>query len=399
MRKVLSFVLVLSLVLGSISMAFAAPLTDVSGEKCEEAVNVLTELGVVEGYPDGSYKPEKVVTRAEMAVLVVSALGLEDYAIGTAKFKDMAGHWSNGYVAYAASLGIIAGYPDGTFKPDQIVTYDEVATMLVAALGYTPDSLVGTWPANYVTKAKTLGILDGIKSGATGANRGDVAIMVYQTLDQTIGKTNKDGDFVPTAGDSMMARLDAELYDPDGSVATFAPGDAFVLDNADAVADGVNVKNYIGAYVTAYANSKNEIIAIKEVKSTFLTGEFDAASFDGSDALQAGGEFDAGDDEYDVRSLGTVGVSYFLNGKDSTANATVNDGGANEAENGTYTIAVKISGVKIDAIYSVSEWNADQNKKVAASDLKAIDAGRLVRPVVPPQIVYFLAFRPADHNA
>ncbi len=156
MRKVLSFVLVLSLVLGSFGFAFAAPLSDVVGQDCEEAVNVLTELGVVQGYPDGTFKPAQVVTRAEMAVIVVSALGLEDYAVGTANFSDMAGHWSNGYVAYAASLGIIAGYPDGTFKPNQIVSYDEAAKMLVAALGYTPDSLVGTWPANYVVKLSPL---------------------------------------------------------------------------------------------------------------------------------------------------------------------------------------------------------------------------------------------------
>jgi hypothetical protein len=82
MRKVLSFVLVLSLVLGSFSMAFAAPLSDVAGEDFEDAVNVLTELGVVSGYPDGTYKPDNIVTRAEMAVIVVRALGLADYATG-----------------------------------------------------------------------------------------------------------------------------------------------------------------------------------------------------------------------------------------------------------------------------------------------------------------------------
>ncbi|NLM08527.1 MAG: S-layer homology domain-containing protein, partial [Clostridiales Family XIII bacterium] len=157
MRKVLSFVLVLSLVLGSFGMAFAAPLSDVKGEDCADAVSVLTELGVVSGYPDGTYKPDNIVTRAEMAVIVVRALGLANYATGTSSFSDMAGHWSNAYVAYATSLGIIDGYPDGTFRPDNTVSYDEAAKMLVAALGYTPESLPGTWPANYVVKAQALG--------------------------------------------------------------------------------------------------------------------------------------------------------------------------------------------------------------------------------------------------
>ena len=123
MRKVLSFVLVLSLVLGSFAMAFAATpaVSDTAGKACEDAVNVLTELGIVKGYPDGSYKPENIVTRAEMAVIVISALGLKDYAVGTSSFKDMAGYdWAQGYVAYAQSLGVINGYPDGTFKPARL---------------------------------------------------------------------------------------------------------------------------------------------------------------------------------------------------------------------------------------------------------------------------------------
>ncbi len=351
MRKVLSFVLVLSLVLGSFGMAFAAPLSDMAGQKSEEAVSVLTELGVVSGYPDGTYKPGNIVTRAEMAVIVVSALGLADYATGTSSFSDMAGHWSNGYVAYATSLGVIAGYPDGTFKPDKTVSYDEAATMLVAALGYNADSLVGTWPANFVTKAKTLGILDGIKAGVAGANRGDIAIMVYQTLDQQIGKTNKDGDFVASAGDTMLARLDAELYDPDKGAApsTTDPGDAFVLDDTADVADGVNVRAFYGAYVTAYANSDNEIIAVKEVKSTFLTGEFAAAVVAGANIL-ADADFEAEKDYALKSAIDTDDIISLVNGENNGTGKAV-------AAATEYKVAAKVSGVKITDIYSISDWD------------------------------------------
>jgi len=368
MRKVLSFVLVLSLVLGSFGMAFAAPLSDIAGEDFEDAVNVLTELGVVKGYPDGTYKPENIVTRAEMAVIVVSALGLADYATGTAKFSDMAGHWSNPYVAYATSLGVIAGYPDGTFKPDKTVSYDEAATMLVAALGYTADSLVGTWPANFVTKAKTLGILDGIKAGAAGANRGDIAIMTYQTLDQAIGKTNKDGDFVATnlgtvaapVADVMLERLGAEVF---GVTAAFPDGTPFVVDDTDADDAVADIRDLVGAYVTAYINDDGDIIAIKEVKSTFLTGNFDTAGVGvvGAEVPTVGGIFtnDADDKEYDLRGVTPTvlaATEYFLNGKASTAAATMQTY-AVASEDDTYKIAVDISGSKIDEVYSVSEWS------------------------------------------
>jgi hypothetical protein len=342
MRKVLSFVLVLSLVLGSFGMAFAAPLSDVAGEDFEDAVNVLTELGVIKGYPDGTYKPDNIVTRAEMAVIVVSALGLADYATGTSNFSDMAGHWSNPYVAYATSLGVISGYPDGTFRPDKTVSYDEAATMLVAALGYTPDSLQGTWPANFVVKAKSLGILDGIKAGAAGANRGDIAIMAYQTLDQAIGKTNKDGDWVANVpADTMLERLDAELYVPKAAEAWAATTDAndfIVLDSTNSV---INLKPYLGALVTAYANSDQEVIAIKEVKSVALTGSYDASEQ----------EFETVDGVvYDTSRVEGAAEIFFENGIKGDDKAMTTQGDFDGVVN------VKISGKYLDTLYSFSVW-------------------------------------------
>jgi len=354
MRKVLSFVLVLSLVLGSFGMAFAAPLSDMAGEESAEAVSVLTQLGVVKGYPDGTYKPDNIVTRAEMAVIVVSALGLADYATGTSSFSDMGGHWSNGFVAYATSLGVIAGYPDGTFRPDKTVSYDEAATMLVAALGYNADSLIGTWPANFVTKAKTLGILDGIKAGAAGANRGDIAIMAYQTLDQAIGKTNKDGDFDYDKDanndpkDTMLSRLGVGLYDPDGSTGPLDPGDAFVvLGDEDSL---INLRPFLGAYVTAYEDD-GDIIAIKEVKSQFLIGEFAVDVVAKADIL-ADADFEA-EKDYTVKdAVDTDDIEFFKNGDAiGTGKAIVKDS--------EYKIAAKISGSRITDIYSVSEWISD----------------------------------------
>ncbi|GAB1475766.1 hypothetical protein MASR2M70_05980 [Bacillota bacterium] len=363
MRKVLSFVLVLSLVLGSLGMAFAAPMSDVAGKDFEEAVSVLSDLGVVTGYPDGTYKPDNIVTRAEMAVIVVRALGLADYATGTAKFSDMGGHWANPYVAYATSLGVIAGYPDGTFKPDKTVSYDEAATMLVAALGYTADSLVGTWPANFVTKAKTLGILDGIKAGVAGANRGDIATMTFQTLDQNIGKTDKDGVWAaielkagpPKVFDKMLGRLDAKMYAPGaGAYApTAADADDFiVLGTEDSI---INLKPFVGALVTAYANKDDEIIAIKEVKSTFLTGEFDAYG--------AGNTFTADDVKYDVVAM-TAGFKAFTNGK---VDALFAGAGAKE-----YKIAVDLSGLKVKDVYSVAEWTVSNSAQISATQIAAM---------------------------
>jgi trimeric autotransporter adhesin len=268
MRKVLSFVLVLALVLGSFSMAFAATPTDVVGTDYSEAVTVLSGLGVVAGYPDGTYKPAQAVTRAEMAKLIVVALGLEDYAIGTSKFPDMAGAtWAQGYVNYATGLGVILGYPDGTFKPSQTVSYDEAVAMIVRALGYTDASLLpATWPANYVVKAKALGVLADITAKAGGADRGDVAIMLYNALPLSFGAISNDtGKWVANSGtDNMLTRLGASE-----ATVTVAPGDV-----GDEDVTLVDLSAYVYATVHAYKNSDGVIVSVASVHSDDLTGEF-----------------------------------------------------------------------------------------------------------------------------
>jgi hypothetical protein len=337
MRKVLSIVLVLALVLGSVSMAFAAPMSDVAGGKYEDAVNVLTELGVVNGYPDGTYKPANIVTRGEMAKIVICALGLEDYAAGSSSFKDMAGHWSDKYVAYAVSLGIINGYPDGTFKPDNTVTYDEAAKMLVAALGYTEDALIGSWPANWIVKARALGILDGVVAGSAGANRGDIALMAFQTLSNQLGYVNKDGEWVKNdPNETMLDRLGAKRkLDAKGNDIPF------VLSLNDADEAVANVKEFLGAYVTAYFNSDDEIIAIKEVKSVFLDGE-----------LTAAGKFEADDVEYTIEA-GAISLAAAFQYRDyldavKAADGFVNGGSGAVKDNAdvgdSFVIAAKVSG-------------------------------------------------------
>jgi hypothetical protein len=194
MRKVLSIILVLSLVLGSFGMAFAATPTDVLDTQYEEAVLMLTLLGIIDGYPDGTFRPEKTVTRAEMAKLIIAALEMDDDAIRmyASGLQDVGTHWAKGYVGYANKLDIVVGYPNKTFRPENPVSYNEAATMLVRALGYTSKDVTGPWPVNYVTKATELGILKGIKGGSKGATRGDIAIMLYRALDLAIAGNEDD---------------------------------------------------------------------------------------------------------------------------------------------------------------------------------------------------------------
>ena len=99
MKKVLSLVLAFAMVLSCFSAAFAAP-ADVTDKNQVKAVEALMALKVVDGYEDGSYKPANTVTRAEMAKLLVEALGFGHLVEGsTSSFADAQGRWFEGYAA------------------------------------------------------------------------------------------------------------------------------------------------------------------------------------------------------------------------------------------------------------------------------------------------------------
>ena len=365
MKKVLSFVLVLSMILGSFGMAFAAP-ADVVGTDYEDAVNALTELGVIAGYKDGSFRPENVVTRAEAATFVIKAMGLEDYAVGKSAFADMAGHWADPYVAYAASLGFVKGNTDGTFAPNAPVTSDQMITMLVQALGYKAEYLVGGYPGAFVNQAKALGMLDNVKAGSEGCSRGDVAQLIYNTLDVPFVRYDKEGSLedVKIGGrfDTMMARL-----------SILGEWESIVIDEDDVELAAINVAPYVGAYVDAYVNDDHDIIAIKEVKSTFLTGELDLTDDvivvdDVTYTLTAAAKTDitscTSDAAVAVTSQGSVVALSFVNGEKADVTP---------ATDKTYTFGVAVSGKTIKAVYSVTEWNVDDHgyfSNIDADDIK-----------------------------
>ena len=153
MKKLLSCLLIILVLTLMFSFAYAKTLKDIEGTKYEASVNLLQELGIVDGYQDGTYKPNNTVTRAELAKLIIVSLGREsaaDSLKGSTDYSDVvANSWASGYINCCNTLGIIKGYPDGTFKPNNTVTYAEAATMLLRALNYTRELEKEKWPTGY----------------------------------------------------------------------------------------------------------------------------------------------------------------------------------------------------------------------------------------------------------
>jgi hypothetical protein len=190
--KYLLFLLVLTAaVFGLAAVASAAVFSDTKGTKYQTPVDALSQLGIVTGYPDGTIKPDQTITRAEFCAIAVRELGLSsDVAPMGTRFSDVdATHWAGGLINVAVGQGLVKGYPDGTFKPDNPVTYAEAITILVRMLGYGPAMDESTWPAPYLAKAAELGVTANVSvKPSDPAPRGDVFMMAYNSLDAKVMK-------------------------------------------------------------------------------------------------------------------------------------------------------------------------------------------------------------------
>ena len=183
-------------------MFAGAAFTDQADIKATDAVNMLSSLGVITGYTDGSYQPNKVVTRAEMAkmIFVVRNNKIDDsaYQSNYSKLTDIANHWAKGYIKFCESQGIIAGKGNNKFDPDSPVTGVEAAKMLLVVAGYDTDKagLTGSaWRTNTLKYAGAAGILDDVNAALEqGLPRQYAAQMIYNTLDVNRVKWSKDSE-------------------------------------------------------------------------------------------------------------------------------------------------------------------------------------------------------------
>ena len=126
--------------------------TDVAaGAWYNTAISTMTRAGIVDGYPDGTFRPDAPITRAEMSKIISLFAELDKK---TDRFSDIAGHWAEKYIKLAAGNGWIEGYPDGTFLPQRNITRAETATMINRVLERVPSqesrlldrAVMQTWP-------------------------------------------------------------------------------------------------------------------------------------------------------------------------------------------------------------------------------------------------------------
>ena len=174
------------------TMFAGAAFTDAADIENAEAVDMLTSLGVIDGYADGSFRPEATITRAEMAKMIFTIRngGNDDasaYAGVSTSFTDINDHWAEGYIKYCQVNGIISGKSATSFDPEGKVTVVETAKMALAVMGYneTRANLTGTgWDIRTLALATDNSLLDGVVGSVTAPiTRDEAAQLLYNTID------------------------------------------------------------------------------------------------------------------------------------------------------------------------------------------------------------------------
>lgn len=133
-------------------------------ENFEKDIQTIKAIGIMQGNEKGEFMPDECITRAEFAkiVCVLSGWTLDVTAYDETGFSDLDGkHWAYPYIYYTVSRGYMAGYKDGTFRPDECITGTEAAKVLIHLLGYEfKANDMGGYPDGYDSAALTLGIYD-----------------------------------------------------------------------------------------------------------------------------------------------------------------------------------------------------------------------------------------------
>ena len=193
MKKFLSLVLALvmtmSLVVVSAGATEFEDFGDVKSIEHPEAVEVLNKIGVITGYEDGSFHPEKTLTREQAAkIICIMALGTDaasKLGVEKAPFPDVpATSQFAGYIGYCVSTGIINGYNDGTFKPKNTLTGYAFSKMLLGVLGYgVKDEYVGNnWALNVARDGVKTGVFDKATVTADPIDRDNAAQIAFNAL-------------------------------------------------------------------------------------------------------------------------------------------------------------------------------------------------------------------------
>jgi len=237
---------ILSLSVACLPVSAAPPFKDIAGHWCEKEVGQASDLGFIDGYPDGTMRPDNKVTRAEFLKMVVAGnkMPLADARGHDIPFDDVLGHWFLPYLGTGVGHGIIrpAEYTGRRYQPDSHITRDEAAAYVVRALGLSEEADAkdpAEAPFSDMTSVRDvyrgpvalcaeLGILKGYEDGTIRGNRtltrAEAVVMVLRALSW---KGSRPRVSIP------LEKYQKALYSVKGTIQTYTAGGNTVTTTID----------------------------------------------------------------------------------------------------------------------------------------------------------------------
>ncbi len=302
--------------------AFAADYSDIAdGSALDGAVDILSRLDIIAGGDDGLYRPGDSLTRAEFSKIATYLSGAEENAVSAeVPFVDVpSGHWATAYIGYVSGAGIISGYPDGTFAPEEEISWAQAVTVAVRVLGYSGEDVAYRWPEGYIEKAQAMGLLDGLTVTDYNApiTRGEAALLFENALftDMKNGvelismrKVTRIEDVTVIADSLVDVSLAADMIKT--SAGSFkAPEDP---EQTPRVGDYGDLYYDADSRIVAFA-PENETVRTLTVTSTFMNAETNKVEINYTENGTAGTEsFELNRPLYNEGSALTMGNGYQL---------------------------------------------------------------------------------------
>lgn len=253
MKKIIALILCVGIMAGII--------LPVSAETGEGVLTLLSEFNIMSGDPDGNLRLDDYVSRAEFTKIAVASSAYKNSVatnLAISPFPDVTyKHWAAPYVRVGVTCGIVSGYPDATFKPEDTVLYEEAITMLLRVLGYTDDDFGVSWPAGQIGLAENLDMTENVDCSAGELmNRRQVAQLVYNTLKTKQKNSSSD----------LLSVFDAVLYEDVSVIAsgkedsTFASDELFTSNGVYKIKNGMG-SEYVGMSGDVIIKDSNRIVA------------------------------------------------------------------------------------------------------------------------------------------
>ena len=218
LKRALSLAMASVMLLGMMVVGTSASYADVDSKDNIEAIEIMQAAGIMSGDPQGNFNPDQSVTRNEMAVVMVNLLGLnkDDFTAISIPFTDVP-DWARNYVAACYANGIVAGTSATTYGGDETVTTAQASLMMLKALGYFKyqSDFGNNWQVATVSQAAKINLVKDITTGANAAmDRNNVAQLALNALKSNVVEPSGTPGTEIDTGDTSITIGNTVKYDP-----------------------------------------------------------------------------------------------------------------------------------------------------------------------------------------